>query len=411
MKINFGDKSWQESLDFANTYRYAEAPRFTQWGDCIMGCVNKDHPEGFDNAAVMYKDKFIGEAHAALTCSFEGCGCPEVIIVPEPETDEGGVLRYGTCYEVVLYKDGVNIWRHFRDNGKCHWYKHLGVLFHVAENEKHTLDVTVKDKYITVKVDAMEFSSYVHDMFDSFSLGFAACEGVVRLYDGELGVPEAKKADKELEKMGEFFDKRLDGYDEHMLRDIELSEHFYPYTASLLPAFAGAKVLDLGCGTGLELEEYFKLNPEASVLGIDLAPGMLNRLQSKLEDYDVITILGSYFDVPFGEGVYDAAVSVESLHHFTQKAKIGLYKKLCASLKDGGYFILTDYIVDDVEFEEERMNEYNRLRGLQGKHDGEFYHFDTPLTLEHECEALREAGFTVEVLRVFGNTKTIKAVK
>ena len=96
---------------------------------------------------------------------------------------------------------------------------------------------------------------------------------------------------------------------------------------------------------------------------------------------------------------------------FSVRLDTELYKKLRASLKDGGYFILTDYIVDDVEFEEMRMTEYNRLRGLQGKHDGEFYHFDTPLTLEHECEALRDAGFTVEVLRVFGDTKTVKAVK
>ena len=63
-----------------------------------------------------------------------------------------------------------------------------------------------------------------------------------------------------LEKMGEFFDKRLSSYDEHMLTEIESANEFYPYTAGLLPKESGAKVLDLGCGTGLELEEYFKIN-------------------------------------------------------------------------------------------------------------------------------------------------------
>ena len=167
-----------------------------------------------------------------------------------------------------------------------------------------------------------------------------------------------------------------------------------------------------GCGTGIELGEYFKLNMDAKVTGIDLAPGMLGELKRKLSNYDVTTVLGSYFDVPFGEGIYDAAVSVESLHHFTKKAKVELYKKLHASLKDGGYYILTDYLIDSDEEEEVHMSEYNRLRGLQGKHDGELYHFDTPLTAAHECEALKEAGFSsVEVLRSFGNTKTIKATK
>ena len=64
-----------------------------------------------------------------------------------------------------------------------------------------------------------------------------------------------------LEKMDDFFAARIDGYDEHMKRDIEGASGFYAYTASLLPSAEGSRVLDLGCGTGLELEEYFALNP------------------------------------------------------------------------------------------------------------------------------------------------------
>ena len=37
---------------------------------------------------------------------------------------------------------------------------------------------------------------------------------------------------------------------------------------------------------------------------------------------------------------FDAAVSVESLHHFTKEEKIPLYDKLRKALKPGGYFIL-----------------------------------------------------------------------
>ena len=89
-----------------------------------------------------------------------------------------------------------------------------------------------------------------------------------------------------LEKMGEFFDKRLDGYDEHMMTNIESADEFYPFTARCLPLFDSARVLDLGCGTGLELEEYFKLNPTAAVTGIDLARGMLSELGMKEYAYE-----------------------------------------------------------------------------------------------------------------------------
>ena len=61
-----------------------------------------------------------------------------------------------------------------------------------------------------------------------------------------------------LEKMGEFFDARLHGYEEHQLTCIKSAAEFYPFTARQLPMWAGSKVLDLGCGTGLELNEYFK---------------------------------------------------------------------------------------------------------------------------------------------------------
>ena len=141
-----------------------------------------------------------------------------------------------------------------------------------------------------------------------------------------------------LEKMNEFFDKRLDGYDEHMMTNIESSDMFYPYTADLLPKTDGAKILDLGCGTGLELEHYFRLNPSAQITGIDLTESMLNALKNKFPEKNLTLICGSYFDVPFEENTFDAAVSVESLHHFTKEEKIPLYAKLCKALKDGGYF-------------------------------------------------------------------------
>lgn len=215
-----------------------------------------------------------------------------------------------------------------------------------------------------------------------------------------------------LEKMDEFFNSRLDGYEEHQLNVIKGAREFYPYTASLLPMKKGANVLDLGCGTGLELGYYFALNPTAKVTGIDLATDMLAVLKKRFADKAVTVIQGSYFDVPFGENCFDAVVSVESLHHFTKEQKSPLYKKIFEALKDGGYFILTDYFAATEEQENFFMQELKRLRVEQGIKDNEFYHYDTPLTVDHEIEALKAAGFThVEILKHWGATCTIKAVK
>ena len=215
-----------------------------------------------------------------------------------------------------------------------------------------------------------------------------------------------------LEKMGEFFDNRLDGYDEHQLTCIESAQEFYPFTAQCLPKEPGASILDLGCGTGLELEAYFRLNPAAQITGIDLAPGMLHALKVKFPDKDLVLILGSYFDIPFGHDKFDAAVSVESLHHFTKQQKIPLYIKVRNALKDGGYLVLTDYFSLTDEEEQAHRKELLRLKQVQGITDDEFYHYDTPLTVQHEKEALQAAGFSsIEVLKNWGATYALKAYK
>lgn len=214
-----------------------------------------------------------------------------------------------------------------------------------------------------------------------------------------------------LEKMDQFFEARLEGYDAHMKANIESAEEFYPFTASCLPVEPEAKVLDLGCGTGLELEDYFRLNPDAAVTGIDLSARMLNALKQKFPEKKMALIRGSYFDVPLGDG-YDAAVSVESLHHFTKEEKIPLYARLRKALNPGGYFILTDYFASSVEEEVFFQKELLRLKQEQGISDGEFYHYDTPLTVEHETQALLAAGFRrVEVLNHWGATYTLRAVR
>ena len=213
-----------------------------------------------------------------------------------------------------------------------------------------------------------------------------------------------------LEPMGAFFAARLEGYDAHMRRDILGAAEFYPATAALLPDTPGCRVLDLGCGTGLELEAYFPRNPSARVTGIDLSPEMLEALRAKFPGKDLDLRCGSYFELSLGEGKYDAAVSVESLHHFPAEAKRGLYRRLHAALKPGGYFVLTDYFAADDAEEAAFFRELAELRRAEDVPAETPVHFDTPLTLAHELEVLEAAGFAPEALQSWGATVLIRAL-
>ena len=82
------------------------------------------------------------------------------------------------------------------------------------------------------------------------------------------------------------------------------------------------------------------------------------------------------------------------------------------ALKNNGYFILTDYFSLSDEEEQTHRQNLLALKAEQKVSDHEYYHYDTPLTVKHETEALAQAGFSsVEVLNNWGATYTIKAVK
>ena len=111
-----------------------------------------------------------------------------------------------------------------------------------------------------------------------------------------------------LEKMDDFFNNRIDSYEEHQLNMIDSAKEFYPFTAKHLPMDKNVSILDLGCGTGLELGYYFELNPTARITGIDMAEALLSALKKKYVDKKLTILQGSYFDIPFGKNCYDAVV-------------------------------------------------------------------------------------------------------
>jgi cyclopropane fatty-acyl-phospholipid synthase-like methyltransferase len=195
-----------------------------------------------------------------------------------------------------------------------------------------------------------------------------------------------------IEPMADFFKARVEGYDEHMLNEVEGCREGYRKMAELVPV--GAKhVLDLGCGTGLELDELFKINPDVAVTGIDLTAEMLNLLRQKHPEKRLRLINASYFDVELGTEVYEGAISFQSLHHFTHEQKSSLYGRVYDSLKAGGLYIEGDYMVKDQNEEDFYFSELKRIKQEQGIPEDKFYHYDTPCTIDNQIMLLNKAGF------------------
>lgn len=212
-----------------------------------------------------------------------------------------------------------------------------------------------------------------------------------------------------LETMSDFFTARVEGYDEHMLDDVAGCREGYQKMAEQLPDSVES-LLDLGCGTGLELDEIFKTKPNLRVTGIDLSKAMLDRLRQKHSDKDLTLVEASYLDSDFGTEAFDAAVSFQTMHHFSHEEKIKLYTKIHKALKPGGKYIECDYMVTDQKDEDFYYAENARLRREQNIPQGAFYHYDTPCTVKNQVAMLQKAGFAkVETLWREGNTTLLVA--
>ena len=123
-----------------------------------------------------------------------------------------------------------------------------------------------------------------------------------------------------LEEMAAFFSARLDCYEDHMSRWQEAYRHM----ASLVPPDART-LLDLGCGTGLELDALLPLRPDLAVTGVDLSPDMLMRL--RLKHPGVQTHCADYFAWELGQARYDAALTLKRCTILRQKKRPRFFLK------------------------------------------------------------------------------------
>jgi tRNA (cmo5U34)-methyltransferase len=82
------------------------------------------------------------------------------------------------------------------------------------------------------------------------------------------------------ERMADFFDARSEGYEEHMAQSVSSFDRFYAAIASPVPETdEELYILDLGCGTGVELEAILSRAPNAAITGIDVSAQMLHKLR------------------------------------------------------------------------------------------------------------------------------------
>ena len=133
-------------------------------------------------------------------------------------------------------------------------------------------------------------------------------------------------------------------------------------------------VVDLGTGTGFLLERLLRRFPDCRAVAIDGSQQMVGEAKSRLGALAqrVEFVIGDLRQPETLGGIADSAdavVSSYALHHLDLQEKAGLLARCRARLKDGGWLLNADLVVEDDEYLE-TLTQQMRVSGIVGRAQG-----------------------------------------
>jgi ubiquinone/menaquinone biosynthesis C-methylase UbiE len=118
--------------------------------------------------------------------------------------------------------------------------------------------------------------------------------------------------------------------------------HLRHVVANQLALPKNSKVIDVACGTGSQAIVLAKSG--IHVVGIDLAPAMINKAQKKIKDgLTVYFICHDATNIPYPQQFFDASVLSFGLHDMPEEIGIAIVKEMRRITKPNGKIIIVDY--------------------------------------------------------------------
>ncbi len=118
---------------------------------------------------------------------------------------------------------------------------------------------------------------------------------------------------------------------------------FYFSNKAVLQALSphwNSSILDVGCGTGILLQQLLQLDRGIRLYGIDIAPEMVKTAQAKFAEESVIIKQGTAHSLPYKNDSFDYVACATSFHHYPDPE--GSLREILRVLKVGGKFVLLD---------------------------------------------------------------------
>jgi SAM-dependent methyltransferase len=148
-----------------------------------------------------------------------------------------------------------------------------------------------------------------------------------------------------------FYDRTGDGYEVGRYADRHMGDYraFRNETLARILKDNGvpthARILEVGCGTGLTLEFLSALPARHRLFGMDLSATMLKQAEAKATRLPnpPRLLLGDAGRLPYADGLFDVVVSTRFIHQFTHDEKKRLWREFQRVTRKGGITIVEFY--------------------------------------------------------------------
>jgi len=195
LEVDFSRGAWNPA-DFivAKSSKKTYLGAFDQKDDCIVNRCPAGHtPEEIAKlrpdptyASLVFTNEFSYGTTVSSTMGWDWEMAPLILITPELYKDEEGRPTFGEHWEVVVYKQGINIWHHFLRDGQMVYEKSAALALpkelYFKANEKHDLAVTIGrtwkgDRLIEASCGGFTVACVDPTLPDKFYVGVTGCEG------------------------------------------------------------------------------------------------------------------------------------------------------------------------------------------------------------------------------------------
>lgn len=148
------------------------------------------------------------------------------------------------------------------------------------------------------------------------------------------------------------------------------------------------RVLDLGCGNGHLLALVLAHCPNATGVGLDISPTMLEQAGARFLGDHRATFVEHNMDDPLPElGEFDCVASSFAIHHCTHERKRQLFGEIWMALVPGGVFCNLEHVASPNERVHQRFMDAMGMRPEDEDPSNKL------LEVETQLRWLREIGF------------------